>query len=218
MAGKSTILRQTALIALHGADGLLRPRRERRASALVDRIFTRVGASDDLARGQSTFMVEMTETATILHNATDRSLVILDEIGRGTSTFDGLSIAWAVAEHIHGLGARTLFATHYHELDRSGPHACSGVANYNVAVKKWQGKIIFLRRLVEGGREPLLRHPGRRPGRASPPRLSSAPRKCWKTWKPGNWTRRECPASRFPSVWPLSFPIGNWTCSWGEGM
>jgi DNA mismatch repair protein MutS len=116
-----------------------------------DRIFTRVGASDNLARGQSTFMVEMTETANILHNATARSLVILDEIGRGTSTFDGLSIAWAVAEHLHDqVGARTLFATHYHELvdlAREKPR----VKNTTIAVKELQGRVVFLRKLVPGG-------------------------------------------------------------------
>ncbi len=149
MAGKSTILRQTALIVLMAQMGSFVPA-ESASVGLVDRIFTRVGASDDLARGRSTFMVEMTETANILHNATPRSLVVLDEIGRGTSTFDGLSIAWAVAEHIHDLGARTLFATHYHELTDL-ERTCKGVRNYNVAVKEWEGKVIFLRRLVEGG-------------------------------------------------------------------
>jgi DNA mismatch repair protein MutS len=118
---------------------------------LVDRIFTRVGASDDLARGRSTFMVEMTETAAILHNATRRSLVVLDEIGRGTSTFDGLSIAWAVAEHLHDhAGCRTLFATHYHELQdlaRERPH----VRNLTVAVREVGDRIVFLRKLVQGG-------------------------------------------------------------------
>ncbi len=149
MAGKSTILRQTALIALLAQVGSYVPA-ESASLGVVDRIFTRVGASDDLARGRSTFMVEMTEAANILHNATERSLVILDEIGRGTSTFDGLSIAWAVAEHIHKLGARTLFATHYHELTDLA-RTLKGVANFNVAVKEWEGQVIFLRRLVEGG-------------------------------------------------------------------
>jgi len=149
MSGKSTILRQTALIALMAQIGSFVPA-ESATVGLVDRIFTRVGASDDLARGRSTFMVEMMESAAILHNATPRSLVILDEIGRGTSTFDGLSIAWAVAEYIHELGARTLFATHYHELTDLA-RTMKGVANFNVAVKQWQGKIVFLRRLVEGG-------------------------------------------------------------------
>jgi DNA mismatch repair protein MutS len=149
MAGKSTILRQTALIALLAQMGSFVPA-ESAEIGVVDRIFTRVGASDDLARGRSTFMVEMTETANILHNATNRSLIVLDEIGRGTSTFDGLSIAWAVAEHIHDLGALTLFATHYHELTDLA-RTLRGVANFNVAVKEWGGEVIFLRRLVEGG-------------------------------------------------------------------
>ncbi|HEV8541974.1 MAG TPA: DNA mismatch repair protein MutS, partial [Verrucomicrobiae bacterium] len=118
---------------------------------LVDRIFTRIGASDDLSRGQSTFMVEMNETANILNNATSRSLVILDEIGRGTSTFDGLSLAWSIAEFIHNqVGAKTLFATHYHELTE----LCGRlprVKNFNVAVREWNDQIIFLRKIVPGG-------------------------------------------------------------------
>ncbi|GAB4269593.1 MAG: DNA mismatch repair protein MutS [Deferrisomatales bacterium] len=149
MAGKSTILRQTALIVLMAQMGSFVPA-EKATVGLVDRIFTRVGASDDLARGRSTFMVEMIETGNILHNATGRSLVILDEIGRGTSTFDGLSIAWAVAEYIHRVGARTLFATHYHELTDLA-RTLKGVVNYNVAVKEWDDQVIFLRRLLEGG-------------------------------------------------------------------
>jgi DNA mismatch repair protein MutS len=120
---------------------------------VVDRIFTRIGASDDLARGQSTFMVEMNETALILNNATERSLVVLDEIGRGTSTFDGLSIAWSVAEHLHDqIGARTVFATHYHELTAL-TRTCAAVKNYNVAVKEWNHQIIFLRKIVAGSAE-----------------------------------------------------------------
>jgi DNA mismatch repair protein MutS len=122
----------------------------------VDRIFTRIGASDDLMGGQSTFMVEMTEMAAILHQATDRSLILLDEIGRGTSTFDGLSIAWAVAEYLHdparrgGSGARTLFATHYHQLTELAL-TFSGIKNYNIAVREWNDEIIFLRKIVAGG-------------------------------------------------------------------
>jgi DNA mismatch repair protein MutS len=149
MAGKSTYIRQVALLVLLAQTGSFIPA----ASAeigIVDRIFTRVGATDDLARGQSTFMVEMNETAAILNNATDRSLVILDEIGRGTSTFDGLSIAWSVAEHLHDVtGCRTLFATHYHELTdlaRTRP----AVANCNVAVREWNDDVIFLRKIVPG--------------------------------------------------------------------
>ena len=118
---------------------------------LVDRIFTRVGANDDLARGQSTFMVEMNETANIVNNATERSLIILDEIGRGTSTFDGLSIAWSVAEFLHDkIKARALFATHYHELTKLAEER-SGVFNCNVAVREWNEQIIFLRKIVPGG-------------------------------------------------------------------
>ena len=152
MAGKSTILRQTALTVLMAQMGGFVPA-SRAVIGLVDRIFTRVGASDDLARGQSTFMVEMNETANILRHATPRSLVILDEIGRGTSTYDGLSIAWAVAEALHdrdGAGVRTLFATHYHELtDLVGTKR--RVKNFNIAVREWNDRIIFLRKLVPGG-------------------------------------------------------------------
>src|SRR5881396_2454140 len=150
MAGKSTYIRQVALIVLMAQIGSFVPA----ASAeigLVDRIFTRVGANDDLARGQSTFMVEMNETSNIVNNATERSLVILDEIGRGTSTFDGLSIAWSVAEFLHDkVKARTLFATHYHELTKLAAER-SGVCNFNVAVREWNDQIIFLRKIVPGG-------------------------------------------------------------------
>ena len=150
MAGKSTYIRQVALIVLMAQIGSFVPA----ASAeigLVDRIFTRVGANDDLSRGQSTFMVEMNETANIVNNATERSLVILDEIGRGTSTFDGLSIAWSVAEFLHDkIKARTLFATHYHELTKLAEER-KGVCNYNVAVREWNEQIIFLRKIVPGG-------------------------------------------------------------------
>ncbi len=152
MAGKSTFMRQVALICLMAQVGSLIPARAARIG-LVDRIFTRVGASDNLARGQSTFMVEMTETAKILNHATARSLIVLDEIGRGTSTFDGISIAWSVAEYLHdhpAVAARTLFATHYHELTELGLTR-ERVQNYNVAVKEWDDQIIFLRRIVKGG-------------------------------------------------------------------
>ena len=149
MAGKSTYIRQVALLVLLAQTGSFIPAAQAEIG-IVDRIFTRVGATDDLARGQSTFMVEMNETAAILNNATDRSLVILDEIGRGTSTFDGLSIAWSVAEHLHDVTAcRTLFATHYHELTdlaRTRP----GVANCNIAVREWNDDIIFLRKIIPG--------------------------------------------------------------------
>ncbi|UCC66154.1 MAG: DNA mismatch repair protein MutS, partial [Deltaproteobacteria bacterium] len=150
MAGKSTYIRQVALIVLMAQMGGFVPAKEADIG-LVDRIFTRVGASDNLAMGESTFMVEMRETADILKDATPRSLVVLDEIGRGTSTFDGLSIAWAVAEYLHDRrGPKTLFATHYHELTELAMTKAR-VKNYNVAVSEWNGEIIFLRRIVEGG-------------------------------------------------------------------
>ena len=149
MAGKSTYIRQVALISLLGQIGSFVPA-AKATLGMADRIFARVGASDDLARGRSTFMVEMTETARILNTATERSLVILDEIGRGTSTYDGLSLAWAVVEHLHNhVGCRTLFATHYHELTDLAD-TLPGVANLNVAVKEWEGKVVFLHRIVEG--------------------------------------------------------------------
>jgi DNA mismatch repair protein MutS len=150
MAGKSTYIRQVALIVLVAQIGSFVPA-ESAEIGLVDRIFTRVGANDDLARGQSTFMVEMNETSNIVNNATERSLVILDEIGRGTSTFDGLSIAWSVAEFLHDkIKARTLFATHYHELTKLAEDR-SGVCNFNVAVREWSEQIIFLRKIIPGG-------------------------------------------------------------------
>ena len=152
MAGKSTVLRQTALTVLMAHIGCFVPARSA-SVCLTDRIFTRVGALDNLSGGQSTFLVEMQETANILNNASADSLVILDEIGRGTSTFDGLSIAWAVAEHLHdlnGTGVKTLFATHYHELTELATSKAR-VRNFHIAVKEWNDEIIFLRKLVEGG-------------------------------------------------------------------
>jgi DNA mismatch repair protein MutS len=150
MAGKSTYMRQVALIAIMAQMGSFVPAKEA-VVGVADRVFTRVGASDFISRGQSTFMVEMNETANILNNATDRSIIILDEIGRGTSTFDGISIAWAVAEFIHErLRARTLFATHYHELTDLA-RTLDRVKNCNVAIKEWNDQVIFLRRVVEGG-------------------------------------------------------------------
>ena len=150
MAGKSTYIRQVALLALLAHTGSFVPAAEARID-LVDRIFTRIGASDDLARGQSTFMVEMTETANILNNATARSLIVLDEIGRGTSTFDGLSLAWSIVEHLHNqVGAKTLFATHYHELTELALRL-PRLKNFNVAVREWHDQIVFLRKIVEGG-------------------------------------------------------------------
>jgi len=163
MAGKSTFIRQVALIVLMAQSGAWTPARACRVG-LVDRIFSRVGASDELARGHSTFMVEMNETANILNNASERSLVVLDEIGRGTSTYDGLSIAWAVAEHLHNgnapvdedggaalaqAGPRTLFATHYHELTQLA-HSLDRLRNFSVAVKEWNDEIIFVRQVVPG--------------------------------------------------------------------
>lgn len=151
MAGKSTYLRQVALIVLMAQIGSFVPATEA-SIGLTDRIFTRVGASDNLAGGQSTFMVEMVETANILQNATQRSLILLDEIGRGTSTYDGLSIAWAIAEHIHDrarLGARTLFATHYHEMTQLEQQR-AGIKNYRVAVQERGGDVVFLRKIVAG--------------------------------------------------------------------
>ena len=150
MAGKSTYIRQVALLALLAHTGAFIPAAEARID-LVDRIFTRIGASDDLGRGQSTFMVEMCETANILNNATPRSLIVLDEIGRGTSTFDGLSLAWSIVEHLHNqVGAKTLFATHYHELTELAARL-PRLGNFNVAVREWHDQIVFLRKIVEGG-------------------------------------------------------------------
>jgi DNA mismatch repair protein MutS len=149
MAGKSTYIRQTALLVLMAQMGSFVPAR-RATIGVADRIFARVGASDELSRGQSTFMVEMTETARILNTATSRSLVILDEIGRGTSTYDGLSLAWSIVEHVHeAIGCRTLFATHYHELTDLESQL-SGVRNYNVAVKEWEDQVVFLHQIVPG--------------------------------------------------------------------
>lgn len=149
MAGKSTVMRQTALIVLMAQTGSFVPASSARIG-IADRIFTRVGASDALSKGQSTFMVEMAEASVILRDATERSLIIIDEIGRGTSTFDGLSIAWAVAEDLHDrVKARTMFATHYHELTElalSKPR----IRNMNIAVREWNDEIVFLRRLVHG--------------------------------------------------------------------
>jgi DNA mismatch repair protein MutS len=152
MAGKSTVLRQVALMVIMAQSGAFVPAAEM-SFAITDRIFTRVGALDNLSAGQSTFMVEMQETANILNNASADSLVIMDEIGRGTSTYDGLSIAWAVAEFLHdlkGMGVKTLFATHYHELTELSERK-PRVRNYNIAVKEWNDEIIFLRKLVAGG-------------------------------------------------------------------
>jgi DNA mismatch repair protein MutS len=151
MGGKSTLLRQTALIALMAQMGSFVPAREAKVG-LLDRIFTRVGATDQILRGQSTFMVEMQETAHILRHATGRSLVLLDEIGRGTATFDGLSIAWAVAEHIakDPTGPKTIFATHYHELVDLASDL-RGVGNLHVTAREWQDTVVFLHKIEPGG-------------------------------------------------------------------
>lgn len=151
MAGKSALLRQTALIVLMAQTGSFVPAAYARIG-IVDKVFTRVGASDNISKGESTFMVEMTETSTILHNLSPRSLVLLDEIGRGTSTFDGMSIAWAIVEYIHqnGQGAKTLFATHYHELNEL-EERYSRIKNYHIAVKEVGNSVIFLRKLLPGG-------------------------------------------------------------------
>ena len=150
MAGKSTLMRQVALAVILAQMGGFVPARAARIG-VCDRVFTRVGAGDNLARGESTFMVEMRETAHILRHATARSLVVLDEIGRGTSTYDGVSIAWAVAEHLHDrIGAKTLFATHYHELAAlAAQHP--RVRNVSVAAREWKGEVVFLRKLPPGG-------------------------------------------------------------------
>ena len=150
MSGKSTVMRQVALIQLMAQIGCFVPASSA-VLGVVDKIFTRVGAHDDLTMGQSTFMVEMNETANILNNATDKSLVILDEIGRGTSTFDGISIAWATAEHIaQSINSKTLFATHYHQLNKLS-EKYSQIKNFNIGVKEEKDDIIFLHKLEEGG-------------------------------------------------------------------
>ncbi|MCA9639522.1 MAG: DNA mismatch repair protein MutS, partial [Myxococcales bacterium] len=149
MAGKSTYIRQTALVTLLAQIGSFVPA-SRATIGIADRLFARVGASDELSRGQSTFMVEMTETARILNTATRRSLVVLDEIGRGTSTYDGLSLAWAIAECLHNdIGCRALFATHYHELTDLADQL-DGVANRSVAVREHGGDVVFLHQIVDG--------------------------------------------------------------------
>ena len=151
MSGKSAILRQTALIVLLAQIGSFVPAKEARLG-VVDKIFTRVGASDNISMGESTFMVEMNEAASILNNISERSLVLLDEIGRGTSTYDGISIAWAISEylHEHPSRAKTLFATHYHELNEM-TETFDRVKNYNVSVKELKETVLFLRKLVPGG-------------------------------------------------------------------
>jgi DNA mismatch repair protein MutS len=154
MAGKSALLRQTALIVLMAQMGSFVPASYARLG-IIDKVFTRVGASDNLSKGESTFMVEMTETASILNNLSDRSLVLMDEIGRGTSTYDGISIAWSIVEYLHNqpkCRAKTLFATHYHELNQLAVDFPK-VKNFNVSVKEMGNKVIFMRKLEKGGSE-----------------------------------------------------------------
>jgi DNA mismatch repair protein MutS len=153
MSGKSALLRQTALIVIMAQSGCFVPAREARIG-IIDKIFTRVGASDNLSLGESTFMVEMNEAASILNNLSDRSLILLDEIGRGTSTYDGISIAWAMVEYIHENRhrAKTLFATHYHELNEM-ENTFTRVKNYNVSIRELDNRVIFLRKLKRGGSE-----------------------------------------------------------------
>jgi DNA mismatch repair protein MutS len=153
MSGKSALLRQTALIVLMAQTGSFVPAKKA-GIGIVDKIFTRVGASDNISLGESTFMVEMNETASILNNLSDRSLILLDEIGRGTSTYDGISIAWAMVEYLHENKhkAKTLFATHYHELIEM-ENSFSRVKNYNVSIKEFNNKVIFLRKIKRGGSE-----------------------------------------------------------------
>lgn len=154
MAGKSALLRQTALIVLMAQIGCFVPADSARIG-IVDKIFTRVGASDNISLGESTFMVEMTEAASILNNISERSLILFDELGRGTSTYDGISIAWSIVEYLHENGKahpKTLFATHYHELNEM-EKTYKRIANYNVSVKEINGKVVFVRKLVRGGSE-----------------------------------------------------------------
>ena len=181
MAGKSTFLRQNALIAILAQTGSFVPAKSARIG-LIDRLFSRVGAADDLARGQSTFMVEMVETATILHQATEKSLVILDEIGRGTATYDGLSLAWAVLEYLHGSSrCRGLFATHYHELTALAAKL-DGLANHRVEVKEWQNEVVFLHEVAPGAADRSYGiHVARLAGCRGP--CSNGPRRCWRGWR-----------------------------------
>ena len=197
MGGKSTYLRQTALICLMAQLGSYVPATSAEIG-VVDRIFTRVGASDHLARGQSTFMVEMTETANILNHATAKSLIILDEIGRGTSTFDGLSIAWATAEYIHEkakIGAKTLFATHYHEMTDLAKLK-EGVTNLHITVREWNQKIVFLRRIEKGAADQSYGiHVAQLAG--LPGEVIAEPEKYSRTWRRTNWTPPATPS------WPV---------------
>jgi DNA mismatch repair protein MutS len=192
MAGKSTYLRQIGLITVLAQMGSWVPA-ESATIGIVDRLFTRVGASDSLARGQSTFLVEMIETANILHNATHRSLVLLDEIGRGTATFDGLAIAWAVSEHIHEGGAKplTVFATHYHELTELEA-ILPRVKNYSIEVKEYGDEIVFLKRVKEG---PSDRSYGIHVGRLAglPDRVVNRAKEILANLEAGEWSADQVP-------------------------
>ena len=221
MAGKSTYMRQVALIVLMAQMGSFVPARSARIG-VVDRVFTRIGASDDLSAGASTFMVEMTEVAEMLKNATPRSLLILDEIGRGTSTYDGMAIARAVLEYCADkkrLGAKTLFATHYHELTAL-EGAMTGVKNYNIAAKKKGDELIFLRKIVPAGRirATVSRWPGW-PG--CPIRSSAGPGRSWPSWRPPAApppgpeppprSRRRSPWGTWgPDRWPTACGASRW--------
>jgi DNA mismatch repair protein MutS len=182
MSGKSVYLRQTGHIVIMAQIGAFVPAREARIG-VIDRVFTRVGAQDNLARGQSTFLVEMIETATILNNVTPRSLVLLDEVGRGTSTFDGLAIAWAVVEALHdrGHGAKVLFATHFHELTRLAGRL-GAVRNFHVAVREWNDEIVFLHKVQPGGTD---RSYGIQVARLAglPAAVIAGPRRSWPSWR-----------------------------------
>ena len=224
MGGKSTFLRQCALIALLAQAGCFVPA-ARAKIGLVDRLFSRVGASDNLARGRSTFMVEMVETAAILAQATPSSLVILDEIGRGTSTYDGLAIAWAVVEAMHDeVKARTLFATHYHELTRLAGRLDS-LSLHHVRAREWKGDLVLLHEVADGRRRPQLRHCRRQAGRPAAGgggarqigagQAGSGPRRDRRHRRRARRTavvrrRRTGTArpTRWPRRWPRSSPTG----------
>jgi DNA mismatch repair protein MutS len=196
MAGKSTFLRQNALLAILAQSGCYVPAKRLRLG-VVDRLFSRVGAGDDLARGRSTFMMEMVETAAILTQASPRSLVILDEIGRGTATYDGLAIAWACAEALHDTNrCRALFATHYHELATLETRLAH-VSNLSLRAKEWNGDLVFLHEAARRSRRPLLRRAGGQAGRRARPRSWPAPARCWTAWRARpnhrpSWTTCRC--------------------------
>jgi DNA mismatch repair protein MutS len=208
MAGKSTFLRQAGLLVIMAQTGSFVPAASARVG-IVDRVFTRVGASDNIARGRSTFMVEMEETATILNAATDRSLVLLDEVGRGTSTYDGLSIAWAVTEYLHNRPEgrpRTLFATHYHELtDMAG--SLERVLNLTVQVKEWNGRVIFLRKIEEGSADKSYGiHVAELAG--LPPQVVATAKEVLERLETGRFAREnQSPASDQPQL-TLFEPVG----------